>query len=200
MSPSSLPISARAIGELIEILPGLDVGFVVADDLVAHLLAALAVLELDRGAEHDPAVGVELCRVDDLGIGELALDFGDAPFDEALPLLGRVVIGVLGEVAVRARLGDRLDDGRPLDRSSDRCNSSLSRSAPSTVIGFCSSDFRSKNDGRRLPWSIAAAMLAYLKDRVSRARLCRLCIAVGRELAHLAHAHAAARAPASVVK
>ena len=55
-------------------------------------------------------------RVDDLRVGELGLDLGDAALDEALPLLGRVVVGVLGQVAVRARLGDRADHrraGRP---------------------------------------------------------------------------------------
>ena len=46
---------------------------------------------------------------------ELALDLGDAALDEALALLRRVVVGVLRQVAVRARLGDRLDDRGPLD-------------------------------------------------------------------------------------
>jgi hypothetical protein len=38
------------------------------------------------------------------------------PFDEALLVLGRVVLGVLGQVALRARLGDGLDHGVALDR------------------------------------------------------------------------------------
>ena len=115
-SPATLPISARAIGELIEIRPVLQVGLVVADDLVGHLGAAVLVLEIDRRAEHDAAIGIERRRVDDLGGGELALDLQDAAFDEALLVLGRLVLGVLGQVALRARFGDRLDHGVALDR------------------------------------------------------------------------------------
>jgi hypothetical protein len=36
--------------------------------------------------------------------------------DEALLVLGRVVLGVLRQVALRARLGNGLDDGMTLDR------------------------------------------------------------------------------------
>ena len=42
------------------------------------------------------------------------LDLLDAAFDEALLLARGVVLGVLAQVAVRARLGDRLDDARAL--------------------------------------------------------------------------------------
>ena len=41
-------------------------------------------------------------------VDELGLDLADAALDEALLLARGVVLGVLGEVAVRARLGDRL--------------------------------------------------------------------------------------------
>ncbi len=40
----------------------------------------------------------------------------DPPLDEALALLRRVVIGVLGQVAVRTGVGERLDHRRALDR------------------------------------------------------------------------------------
>src|SRR5882757_6664691 len=39
-------------------LPVLDVGFVVADDLVAHALAGIAVFQLDRCAKYNPALAV----------------------------------------------------------------------------------------------------------------------------------------------
>ena len=52
--------------------------------------------------------------VDDLGVREVRLDVLDAPFDEALLLARGVILGVLAQIAVRARLGDRLDDARPV--------------------------------------------------------------------------------------
>ena len=57
-------------------------------------------------------------RVDDLGGRQLRLDLADAAFDEALLLARRVIFGVLREVAVAARLGDRLDDPRTVLASS----------------------------------------------------------------------------------
>ena len=45
---------------------------------------------------------------------ELRLDLLDAALDEALLLACGVVFGVLAQIAVRARLGDRLDDARAL--------------------------------------------------------------------------------------
>ena len=42
--------------------------------------------------------------------------FHQPAFDKALPLARRVVFGVFRQVAVGARLGDRADDRRPLDR------------------------------------------------------------------------------------
>ena len=72
-------------------------------------------LEVDGRAEDDATLGVERRRVDDLRGRELALDLEDAALDEALLVLGRLVLGVLGQVALGARLGDRLDDGMTLD-------------------------------------------------------------------------------------
>jgi hypothetical protein len=113
-SPSTLPISARAIGELmIEIRPLLEVGLVVADDLVGDLRVGRRCLlpPARRRAEHHPAVGVQIGRIDDLRSGQLALDVLDAAFDEALLVLGGLVLGVLRQVALGARFGDRLDHG-----------------------------------------------------------------------------------------
>ena len=47
---------------------------------------------------------------------QLALDLLDAALDEALLLARCVVLGVLFQVAVRTRLGDRRDDGRAFHR------------------------------------------------------------------------------------
>ena len=57
--------------------------------------------EIDRRAENAAAVGFEQRGIDDLRVGELGLELGDAALDEALALLGRGILGVLGKVAVR---------------------------------------------------------------------------------------------------
>jgi hypothetical protein len=45
----------------------------------------------------------------------LDFEFLDAAFDEALLVLGRVVLGVFGQVALGARLGNGLDHGVAFD-------------------------------------------------------------------------------------
>ena len=45
----------------------------------------------------------------------LAFDFLDAPLDETLTLLGCIVFGIFGKIAMRARLGDRGNDIRPIN-------------------------------------------------------------------------------------
>src|SRR5439155_4562334 len=79
---------------------------------VADLLAR-RVLEPHGGGEGHAVAALR--RLDDLGAVHLALQLVDAPLDERLLLARGVVLGVLREVAVRARLGDRLDDRRALD-------------------------------------------------------------------------------------
>ena len=49
-----------------------------------------------------------------MGGGQRGLEFLDAALDEALLLARGVVLGVFLQVAVRARLGDGLDDARAL--------------------------------------------------------------------------------------
>ena len=75
---------------------------------------ALEVHELDRRTKDDLAVVGHLRDVDDLRVRELGLDLLDTALGETLLLLGGVVFGVLLEVAMLARLGDRLDDARPV--------------------------------------------------------------------------------------
>jgi hypothetical protein len=111
-----------------------DVGLVLADDLVGHDGAFVLVLELDRGAEHDPPLSVS-CATSITS----AVDKRDSislmrPFDETLLFARRVVFGVLRQVAMRARLGDRLDDVRAASDFS-RLSSVRSSSAPRSVIG-----------------------------------------------------------------
>ncbi len=60
--------------------------------------------------------GIEQRRIDDLRITELRLDLRDPTLDEALALLRGVVFRVLRKVAMGPRLGDRVNDSRPIDR------------------------------------------------------------------------------------
>ncbi len=134
-SPSDLPISARAIGELIEIRPCLMSASSSPTIWYVTVRARIQVFQFDRRAEHDAAVRLDGGRIDDLRGGQLRFDLGDAAFDEALLFLGRVVLGVFRQVALRARFRDRIDrprDARPIFR---RCNSSRSISAPRLVNG-----------------------------------------------------------------
>src|SRR6185312_15018222 len=54
-------------------------------------------------------------HVDDFGVRKRCLKLVDATFREALLLARRVVFGVFLQIAVRARLGDGLDDARTFD-------------------------------------------------------------------------------------
>src|SRR5204863_162353 len=46
----------------------LDIGFIVADDLVGHCLAGRQILEIDRCAENDLSAGIDLGRIDDVRV------------------------------------------------------------------------------------------------------------------------------------
>src|SRR5262245_13121022 len=92
--------------------PAGGLGLVGADDLIANLLAALS-FEEDGRAERDPVPGGRW--IDDLGIADLGLKLADPPFHEALLLASGMILGVLAEIAVGTSLGNRLDDGGPLD-------------------------------------------------------------------------------------
>src|ERR1019366_2096463 len=94
----------------------LQVGLVITDDLVRDLRPRVFLFEIDGGTEDHPALRVERRRVDGLRRGELAFDLEDAALDEALLVLGRLVFGILGKIALGASFGDRLDHGMALDR------------------------------------------------------------------------------------
>ena len=84
----------------------------------------------------------ELARVDDLGERELVLDVLDPPLDERLPVPRGVVLGVLAEIAVLARVRDGLDDRGGRSTLFRWLSSSRSLAAPSGVIGFFSMALR----------------------------------------------------------
>src|SRR5262249_49013552 len=92
----------------------LGVGLGLTDDLPHSFLVSILVDQRDRGAEFDGVAG-EFGDIDHLGAREPILKLGDAAFVERLLLLGGVVLSVLRQVAVRARVGDLLDDARALD-------------------------------------------------------------------------------------
>ena len=66
----------------------------------------------DRAEVHDGIVGALL---DDDGVFDLILELLDGALVRRLFVARRVVLGVLGKIAVAARLGDALDDLRAFD-------------------------------------------------------------------------------------
>src|ERR1700676_3055969 len=91
----------------------LGVGLRLADDLPYCLLVGVLVDQGDGGAKGDGVAG-QLRHVDDLGARQLVLEFGDAALVERLRFLRGMIFGVLREIAVRARVGNLLDDARTL--------------------------------------------------------------------------------------
>src|SRR6266496_5470905 len=96
-------------------LPLLQVGLELAHHLVAHLVARLGVGDGDGGAEDD-AVALQLADLDHLGARDPVLDLEEAALEVRLLVLGGVVLRVLGEIAVGARLRDLPHDLGALDR------------------------------------------------------------------------------------
>ena len=56
----------------------------------------------------------ELADVDDIGAADDIFQLENAPFDEALLLACRMVLGVFRQIAMLARFGDLLNHGRPV--------------------------------------------------------------------------------------
>ena len=81
--------------------------------MVDRFLVRILVRHLDRGAEGD-LVATQLAGIDDLGAAGHVLEFGNSALDEGLFLARGVIFGVLRQIAMLARLGDRLNHGRPL--------------------------------------------------------------------------------------
>ena len=109
MSPSSWPRRHLPIGDDGEIRPDRGVRLLGGHDLVDGLLAVARVAHVDDRAEahlapRDPV------EVDEGQRGHAAVELADARLQEALPLLGRLVLGVLAQVAVLARGQDLLGE------------------------------------------------------------------------------------------
>src|SRR5436190_6980028 len=96
-----------------------DLAFLGIGLRLAHKLPYLFFLGVlvDQGHRRPERDGVarELRYVDDLGAREFVLEFSDTRLVVRLRLLGGVIFGILRQVAVRARVGNLLDDARPLD-------------------------------------------------------------------------------------
>jgi cytochrome d ubiquinol oxidase subunit II len=90
-----------------------DVRLVFTDNLVGELLFRIDVDNRDRRAETD-FLAAQLADVDDVGARQLVVEFADASLDEALLLLGGVILGVFRKIAVRPRLGNGRNDIGPL--------------------------------------------------------------------------------------
>src|ERR1035437_9994140 len=80
-----------------------------ARDLDRHLLAVVP-LQLDPRADGDDPARRSCNLVDPLRVLEPRAENRDPPLEQSLLVLRRVVLEVLGEVAVAARDRDRLDD------------------------------------------------------------------------------------------
>ena len=107
---------ARATGDVTEIMPLADVCLVLAHDGVGDALLGLDVDQHHGGAEHHP-LARQLAGVDHLRAGQAVLELAQARLDLALPLLGGVVLRVLGDVAVGSRGLDLAHDARALLRA-----------------------------------------------------------------------------------
>ena len=110
LSPTFLPSTARPTGDSGETPPTLEMS-------TRHLLAVLA-----SSSTLEPTVTTSLAAAASSSITsalcEPRLQNRDAALEQALLVLRRVVLEVLGEVAVAARDRDRLDDllpARPLE-------------------------------------------------------------------------------------
>ena len=111
--PSTLPISARAIGEVIEILPSRTLASC-SPTILYLTLSPESSSSSVTVAPNFTVLPRQLGRVDDLGPADLVLELGHLGLVEPLRLLGGMILGVLGQIAVLAGVRDLLDDARAL--------------------------------------------------------------------------------------
>ena len=105
-SPSALPSTARPTGDSGETPPTLEISTVISSPSSRFRSTV--------GADGDDAARRRRVLVDHLGVLEPRAEDRDPPLEQPLLVLRRVVLEVLGEVAVTARRRDRLDDRLPL--------------------------------------------------------------------------------------
>ena len=91
-----------------------QVGLVFGDDRIDHLFVVV-VVEQGHLAQDLHLALVDLRLVDHPGIGDRILELGDAHLKQALGLPGGVVLRILRQVALVARLGNGCRDRRALD-------------------------------------------------------------------------------------
>src|SRR5690349_17410856 len=67
----------------------LDIRFIIPDNLISNGCGRLDILQIDGCTEYASSIRIQRRRIDDLGIGELALKFSNTSFDKTLTFLGR---------------------------------------------------------------------------------------------------------------
>jgi hypothetical protein len=97
VSPTFLFSRARPIGEVVEICRR-HVGLLAGHELVFHFFILGAVEDGHGRAEADFILG-DIVHVDQRQVGKALAQLADARLQILLALLGRVILGVLAEVA-----------------------------------------------------------------------------------------------------
>ena len=128
-SPTCLPSRPRPIGEVVEIMPFAASASSLVTMLIGYFFIFVDIEHHDRGAEPDP-VARDLGHIHHGEVGQPLHELAQPRIDEALPLLGGMILGVLPQVAVGAGL--RISLGSSL-------RSSYSRAAISSCSFFLSS-------------------------------------------------------------
>ena len=90
-----------------------EIGLGLADDGELHHHLVGQVLHLDL-VHHADDIRIQLALIDDLGIGDQVLEFGDLDLQQTLRLAGRFILGVFGQVALLAGLRDLRGNDRTL--------------------------------------------------------------------------------------
>src|ERR1700733_5855170 len=90
------------------------IGLRLADNLPYRLFVGVLIDQSDGRAKGKGLAG-KLRHINNFGARQLVLKLGDAAFIERLRFLGGVIFSIFRQVAVRARVGNLLDDARPLD-------------------------------------------------------------------------------------
>jgi len=85
--------------------PVFNVGFMFADNLVNGLLVVI-IKNGNRRTEHD-AVTRQFGRINDVAAAKDRFQFFNTAFDKALLFLGVLVLGIFGQVTMRACFGNR---------------------------------------------------------------------------------------------
>src|SRR3546814_248547 len=88
----------------------LDVSFIVANDLVGHLLVGLDIGDIHSGTEDYLASRRDVGDIDNLGVLQSTPDVADTRLNHALLLTRSMILGVLLQIAHFARLGARLGE------------------------------------------------------------------------------------------